>query len=355
MSILLFVVGAIVFAAGAAMVGYGIPINEFSFGNTLIIAGTTAVVGGLIVIGLGIAVLSLRRIADALALRPAARASRPPEAFEPATAPAGPAANPARVPFPTKRPVAAKADAGLFARPITELRPEPLSSPPEIPLRQPDYVAPTLVNPVEVAVEEEVSLSPQHPVAPSEQAVESDAPAERVTPPFFRRNEPEPDAADSEPPSFEARRQPPPPPRKAPTTYFDAMWPARSKPAEPEQPKSVEPPEEMPVEADIAERGRDASDRDDIGPSNDARAVDAASQVESEPASEREADDDLAELPAEKPPAPEPQPVAILKSGVVDGMGYTLYVDGSIEAELPQGTLRFASINELRSHLERTS
>ena len=34
-------------------------------------------------------------------------------------------------------------------------------------------------------------------------------------------------------------------------------------------------------------------------------------------------------------------------------MGYTLYVDGSIEAELPQGTLRFASINELRSHLAK--
>jgi hypothetical protein len=50
-----------------------------------------------------------------------------------------------------------------------------------------------------------------------------------------------------------------------------------------------------------------------------------------------------------------PRAVAILKSGVVDGMGYTLYVDGSIEAELPQGTLRFASINELRSHLEKTS
>ncbi len=50
-----------------------------------------------------------------------------------------------------------------------------------------------------------------------------------------------------------------------------------------------------------------------------------------------------------------PRTVAILKSGVVDGMGYTLYVDGSIEAELPQGTLRFASINELRSHLEKNS
>ena len=52
---------------------------------------------------------------------------------------------------------------------------------------------------------------------------------------------------------------------------------------------------------------------------------------------------------------PKPRAVAILKSGVVDGMGYTLYVDGSIEAELPQGTLRFASINELRSHLEKNS
>jgi hypothetical protein len=31
MSILLFVVGAIALAAGAAMIGFGIPINEFSF------------------------------------------------------------------------------------------------------------------------------------------------------------------------------------------------------------------------------------------------------------------------------------------------------------------------------------
>jgi hypothetical protein len=44
-----------------------------------------------------------------------------------------------------------------------------------------------------------------------------------------------------------------------------------------------------------------------------------------------------------------------MKSGVVDGMGYTLYVDGSIEAELPQGTLRFASINDLREHLEQNN
>ena len=56
------------------------------------------------------------------------------------------------------------------------------------------------------------------------------------------------------------------------------------------------------------------------------------------------------------PPAgSQPRTAAILKSGVVDGMAYTLYVDGSIQAELPQGTLRFASIEELRSYLERNA
>jgi hypothetical protein len=45
--------------------------------------------------------------------------------------------------------------------------------------------------------------------------------------------------------------------------------------------------------------------------------------------------------------------VSVLKSGVVDGMAYTLYSDGSIEAQLPQGTLRFGSITELRNHIEQ--
>ena len=48
-----------------------------------------------------------------------------------------------------------------------------------------------------------------------------------------------------------------------------------------------------------------------------------------------------------------PTPISVLKSGVVDGMAYTLYSDGSIEAQLPQGTLRFGSIADLRSHIEQ--
>lgn len=54
-------------------------------------------------------------------------------------------------------------------------------------------------------------------------------------------------------------------------------------------------------------------------------------------------------------PEREPRSVAILKSGVVDGMAYTLYADGSIEAQLPHGTVRFGSIAELRAHIENNS
>ena len=47
------------------------------------------------------------------------------------------------------------------------------------------------------------------------------------------------------------------------------------------------------------------------------------------------------------------RPVTVLKSGVVDGMAYSLYSDGSIEAQMPEGMMRFASIDELRTHLDQ--
>jgi hypothetical protein len=53
----------------------------------------------------------------------------------------------------------------------------------------------------------------------------------------------------------------------------------------------------------------------------------------------------------EEPPAG----VTVLKSGVVDGMAYSLYSDGSIEAQMPEGMMRFASIDELRAHLDQRS
>lgn len=82
---------------------------------------------------------------------------------------------------------------------------------------------------------------------------------------------------------------------------------------------------------------------------------------------------DLGPLTAvpEREPQPRPAPVPagsaaakateaapsaeVYKSGVIDGMTYTLYVDGSIEAELPQGTIRFASVEELQKYLTARS
>ena len=68
--------------------------------------------------------------------------------------------------------------------------------------------------------------------------------------------------------------------------------------------------------------------------------------------------------PAAKPPAPPLRPpvkpaapaattpdATVYKSGVIDGMAYTLFMDGSIEAELPQGKVRFASVDELQKYL----
>jgi hypothetical protein len=55
------------------------------------------------------------------------------------------------------------------------------------------------------------------------------------------------------------------------------------------------------------------------------------------------------------PPKPAAPGAEVYKSGVIDGMAYTLYVDGSIEAELPQGTIRFASVEELQKYLTARS
>jgi hypothetical protein len=292
MSILLFVIGAIAVMVGVGMAAFGIPINEFSFGNTLIVAGTTAATGGLIVIGLGAVVGHLQRIIEALAARPPARAARSPEAVEaapqaPIAAPPAPAA---RVPFPPKMRPEPRPEPAVVREPLEPRVALPADLGEEHPAQS---FAPTLRNPdaPPPAIEDEVSLSP---------SVNGSGAAEH-------RHEP----------GFEPLRRsppPPPPPREVPGSNFDAMWPAEPKP--PRAPMGGEAPPMPRPEWPPREPGAPA------------------------------------EMP--EPPAPsQPHAVAILKSGVVDGMGYTLYVDGSIEAELPQGTLRFASIEELRSHLEK--
>jgi hypothetical protein len=105
---------------------------------------------------------------------------------------------------------------------------------------------------------------------------------------------------------------------------FDSLWPKRST------------------------RQPEAPPQDDETPSP---AVQLPTAAEAMPIGE----DRISPEAVAEPMMDEPPSVAILKSGVVDGMAYTLYADGSIEAQLPQGTVRFGSITELRAHIENNS
>jgi len=133
------------------------------------------------------------------------------------------------------------------------------------------------------------------------------------------------------------------PTRPASSDTFDAMWPKRNGRvvAEPSRVEKVE-----------------SIEREDSG---------AVATITIEPpveerrpppmVEERRPTQRVSALPDRGPSqTEESRPmVAILKSGVVDGMAYTLYADGSIEAQLPQGTVRFGSIAELRAHIENNS
>jgi hypothetical protein len=300
MPALLYGIGVFALFAGLVMIGFGIPINEFSFGNTLIGAGTTAGIGGLIIIGLGVVAGQMRRVAEALTVQLSAGASRP---ISPQ----------ARIPFPPRS--RSEAHTGDL-----DAVPAPAAMPAE------ESFAPTLSNADEssVAVEGEISPSPHYPGAATAPAGSdlsgfarpSAAPTYgggRSSGVANKTREAMPNWRSPEPPASPAGS---PQARPIHSANFDAMWPAEAKSSK--GPVAGEPrPEAKP----------DASSRDDL----------AASSKRAEPEAQK------------------PRTAAILKSGVVDGMGYTLYVDGSIEAELPQGTIRFASINELRSHLAKNS
>ncbi len=314
MSGLLFGVGAVAVVVGAVMVGFGIPINEFSFGNTLIVAGTTAAVGGLIVIGLGVVVTQLQRIAEALATRAPVRPSRPLDTFE-AAAGSRAAPVPAQAEFrsrPSRNPNAGIREPHASSRAWTARRPICRSTSPAA-----HSFAPTLRNPEEppVTVEDDVSLSPQQPMA-----------AARLRP-IERMPTAWPNATQSSRRSMPAggRRRLRPLRRdrdsRTPHISMPCGLPSPSRP-----------------------RARPAAKRS-LSRNSICRRVKPPPRRPSAPSRMRRSSVRQASRAA----------VAILKSGVVDGMGYTLYVDGSIEAELPQGTLRFASINELRSHLEKNS
>lgn len=320
MTIVLMAVGLLVAAAGFVTIGFGIPINAFSLGNTLIIAGTVAVTSGLILIALAVLIGQLRRIAQALKSGPV-QLARSAEAL----------------PKPVLTPAAEPAAAKMPAPP----RPEP--APPDLAVAEPRFPAtaseapgpldwmrakskpsggtpsiPATAGPAEppvVEISDEAPLSPKPPQRPAmpppvEPALEPKAwsPGRPGNPLEPRVAPPMPRATPQVEPQKERER-------------FDLVWPDRSPAQQASEPAKREPALEMPLPP-IPARPRDSR----------------ASERRFEPAAPKPA--------AERGPA-------ILKSGVIDGMPYTLYADGSIEADLPTGTVKFASVDALRAHLEK--
>jgi hypothetical protein len=306
MCVLLLVLGAVITATGIALLGSGVSIQEHTFDPATVTPGAVAAIGGLIVIGLGFAVRVLQRIEQALAVRPMPRTAR---AGETAAAATSEQPNePVRIPFPPKpkieTPEPASAAAVAAPAQVTAA---------DLTLEQFREKFPTVVrfeNGAAVA-ESEVSFLLGSPGQPEERAGDvtnghavggangAAAPVRLVSSPDV----------DARPRATSDRRK---------VSVFESFWPKGPRVMRQAQTAVAPVPVPPPAEPEQVVEPR----------------------VEVQPA---------------LIPQQAPMPVSILKSGVVDGMAYTLYSDGSIEAQLPQGTLRFGSITELRNHIEHSS
>ncbi|HEY6259711.1 MAG TPA: hypothetical protein VIY51_28370 [Xanthobacteraceae bacterium] len=321
MSVILFILGILVTGAGIVTIGFGIPINEFNLGNTLIVSGTIAFSAGLILIGLAAAVDQLAQVVKALRPRAGMRPAPQPPAVEQA-APAAVRASPIPVQALPQAPV-----------------------PPPAPAKAPVPAAPR--NPIFARARGDDRGG--EPATAEAEAASSSA-IERLRSSLVRSDRNAPDMAEAEDAPYMPPSVPAPPATAGPALGANgAAPPGGGGGAEALKKKppldflfrsKAREPEPEPFDAVWPKRG----------PRQAEEPNDSAGPAPSEAATVRPPPAEL--LPSGGEDA---RPTAILKSGVVDGMAYTLYVDGSIEAQLPQGTVRFGSIAELRSHIENNS
>jgi hypothetical protein len=278
----LLIAGIGLLLAGLLAVGFGIPVKEFSFGNTLILTGAIVACTGAIMLGFWMVVRELKNIAQRLGpgipLESALGARAPEDIAFPFSrdqpAPEYPGDAESASPAPWHEEAASRGRGDAAA-------PEPIE--PSVKPRRNLLFSTTS--------RKERERAQARPAEPS---------AADIRPAFAPPSTP-PQAAE---------------PVEAPPVTFDDAWPM------PERARAAEvPPARRGGRAPstFTDPGAGAPTEDRVPPS----------------------------VRIEEPP-----PVTVLKSGVVDGMAYSLYSDGSIEAQMPEGMMRFASIDELRAHLD---
>jgi hypothetical protein len=299
MVIVSLIAGIGLLLAGILAIAFGIPVKEFSFGNTLILVGAISACSGILMIGVWIVIRELRgiarRLGPGIASEPRAATAQSPAALSAALGDQAPE------------------DGGfLFSRdqPATELgHAGPAASSSAPPPWQEEAAsrdrgrsdAPALAEPPEAAP----AVKPKRNLLFSSSSRKERERAQTRTG----------DAPAADPGAAPAIAPPPAEPDEPPPATFDDAWP------KPERSRSFDP----------------AARRSGRAPSTFADANAGSASADRQPPVARSED---------------PPPVTVLKSGVVDGMAYSLYSDGSIEAQMPEGMMRFASIDELRAHLD---
>jgi hypothetical protein len=304
MMVALLIAGIGILLAGLLGIGFGIPVKEFSFGNTLIVTGAVAACTGMIMLSLWAIVRELRN----LVLQAGSGVAKTSRADTPLRSAAASAASRDQAqegdgfPFGHDRSPEVSPGAAEPVAPPTALSPPPWQD--------------------EAASRERPRNDPP-PVPPAAEAAPAVKPRRNLLFSSSSRKERERAEARTPDPSAADVRIPPPaaPPLKSaeppPPVTFDDAWPQseRSRTAEASsQRRSGRAP------STFTEPGPGATGADRYSP---------VARNEEHP------------------------PVTVLKSGVVDGMAYSLYSDGSIEAQMPEGMMRFASIDELRAHLDQ--
>ena len=293
--IVMLVAGIGCVLAGLLAIGFGIPVQEFSFGNTLILSGAVTACTGLIILGLWVVVGELRNIAQRLG--PGVPLDLTGTALQPAAARAAPR-SPESGGFPFNRDQPAPEDIGHSEAdaPAAALSPAPWHE---------EAAARSRTDAPPVAEPEAPAAKPRRNLLfSSSSRKERERAQTRTADPSAPEFPPAPAVA---PPVAESS--------EVPAATFDDAWPK-------------------------SERGRGAD-----APPLPRRPTRAPSTFTEAPA--------VPDRPLPPARTEEQPPVTVLKSGVVDGMAYSLYSDGSIEAQMPEGMMRFASIDELRSHLDQ--
>jgi hypothetical protein len=326
--IALLIGGVVVLCVGLLTIVFGVPIKEFSFGNTMIVAGTVVSCTGLLLIGLYFVSRELkalvRRLEAGIPAAPAFAGSR--EATDLVDVIRSSKSAPEPVP---SAPIGSSGrDDMLFSRDRSRAKDGFADRLPQEPFPAPRTAAPASEDESPEPWQEEHAHSRNSGTEASDAASLSAQRQQRRNLLFSsRRREQTPrevevrdeTLAEQNPPHQQSSEDPTGEEtghrsNSEPGSLFETAWPQRERPRR----------EPSPLRSRLSRTSNSEG---------------------SEPESPRER--------YQPPKRAETESVTVVKSGVVDSMAYSLYSDGSIEAQMPEGMVRFASIEELRAHLDQ--